>query len=86
MKINKSTEEKLQQFLERRRGQEEQGPPANENQFKQKGDIYFKIGRFEEACQMYTQALSVQEEGAIYSNRCLTYIKLNKLQEAMADA
>jgi len=58
------------------------------NSLKKSADDDFKAGKYEEAVQKYTLLLKNKNENnnLIYLNRCLSYLKLNKLDEALEDA
>lgn len=58
------------------------------NSLKKSANDDFIDGKYEEAEQKYTLLLKNENENnnLIYLNRCLTYLKLNKLDEALEDA
>jgi tetratricopeptide (TPR) repeat protein len=58
------------------------------NSLKKSADDDFKASNYEEAVQKYTLLLKNKNENnnLIYLNRCLSYLKLNKLDEALEDA
>ena len=58
------------------------------NSLKKSANDDFIDGKYEEAEQKYTLLLKNENENnnLIYLNRCLTYLKLNRLDEALEDA
>eukprot|EP01029_Cantina_marsupialis_P023983 TRINITY_DN60518_c0_g1_i1.p1 TRINITY_DN60518_c0_g1~~TRINITY_DN60518_c0_g1_i1.p1 ORF type:complete len:436 (+),score=152.02 TRINITY_DN60518_c0_g1_i1:127-1434(+) len=60
---------------------------AKADAFKAEGNNFFKKGEYQNAIDNYTEAIKVDGgNGTYYSNRCLCYQKLEKLQEAFNDA
>jgi tetratricopeptide (TPR) repeat protein len=54
---------------------------------KAKGNQSFKEGAYQQAVELYTQALDAAAENAVlYSNRCAALLKLGRVGEARADA
>lgn len=46
---------------------------------KEKGNNFFKKGKYEEAIESYTKAMKLDATSAIYpANRALCYLKLSK--------
>lgn len=61
--------------------------PVKAEEFKLKGDDYFKQGNFPSAVKEYTEGLRRDPNStAIYSNRCAAYIKLLEFPYALKDA
>ena len=58
------------------------------NSLKKSANDDFIDGKYEEAVQKYTLLLKNKNENnnLIYLNRCLSYLKLNRLDEALEDA
>ena len=58
------------------------------NSVKKSANDDFIDGKYEEAVQKYTLLLKNKNENnnLIYLNRCLSYLKLNRLDEALEDA
>lgn len=57
---------------------------------KEQGNAAFKAGKLQEAIDLYSEALQIDPENdmansRIYSNRATVYMKLNKLNDALAD-
>ena len=56
-------------------------------EFRKKGNELFEKGDFPNAVKEYTEGLRRDPQSkAIYSNRCLAYIKLMEFAYAMKDA
>ncbi len=55
------------------------------NSEKEKGNEAFKAGDFREAIVYYNRSLSIKPVPAVYNNRAMTYIKLDKYEEAIKD-
>jgi len=61
--------------------------PMSAQDFKNKGNDYFKNGKFREAVEWYTKAVNADRENeTLYSNRAASYSALNMHTEALADA
>ena len=61
------------------------------NKIKQKANDAFSANRFEEAIRLYTQCLNLpnlsdKDRAILYSNRSVSYLKLNNLRNAYMDA
>lgn len=57
------------------------------NDFKNKGNDFFKAGQWEQAYEMYTKAIELNPNDHIfYSNRSGCLVKMNKNEEALSDA
>lgn len=55
-------------------------------QIKSRGNKHVQKGEYEEATRCYCQCLEIfTDRAAVYTNRALCYIKLNKAEEAEAD-
>ena len=55
--------------------------------YKSRGNEFFKSGQYKEALEQYTEALKIDPENAVlYSNRSITYAKLEDYECALADA
>ncbi|XP_047145860.1 sperm-associated antigen 1 isoform X2 [Hydra vulgaris] len=52
---------------------------------KLKGNEAFRSGDFKEALVYYNRSLEMQNQTAVYNNRAITYIKLERYQDALAD-
>ncbi|KAM6959014.1 sperm-associated antigen 1A [Aplochiton taeniatus] len=53
---------------------------------KQEGNNLVKNGQFKEAAEKYSECLTIKsEEGAVYTNRAICYLRLNQYQEAKED-
>lgn len=56
-------------------------------EYKNKGNEFFKEGKYEEAIEQYTKAIEANnKEPSFYSNRSGAYFNLNKYEEALNDA
>ena len=58
------------------------------NSLKKLGDDNYQQTNYEEAVKYYTQAIETDDDNIylVHLNRCLTYIKMNKYNEALDDA
>ena len=62
-------------------------PAQSSEDYKAKGNEFFKISQFAEAIEQYTRALEVDRDNAIlYSNRSAAYTKLGDYKKALEDA
>ncbi|XP_065652616.1 sperm-associated antigen 1 isoform X5 [Hydra vulgaris] len=52
---------------------------------KLKGNEAFRSGDFKEALVYYNRSLEMHNQTAVYNNRAITYIKLERYQDALAD-
>jgi len=52
---------------------------------KDKGNEAFKAGDFKEALIYYDRSISLQRSAAVYNNRAITYIKMERFEEAILD-
>lgn len=60
--------------------------PRVAEEHKLKGNVAYKAGRYEEACQHYTQAIHHNPNSATYwSNRSAALMMLHKFSEALDD-
>eukprot|EP00123_Amoebidium_parasiticum_P017177 comp23744_c0_seq1/m.40983 comp23744_c0_seq1/g.40983 ORF comp23744_c0_seq1/g.40983 comp23744_c0_seq1/m.40983 type:complete len:473 (-) comp23744_c0_seq1:298-1716(-) len=60
--------------------------PEKATKLKDKGNDLFKAGRYQEAIDLYTQAIAADPTSDIYpANRAMAYLKLNKHKEAESD-
>eukprot|EP00667_Euglena_gracilis_P016765 EG_transcript_17578 len=56
-------------------------------EFKNKGNDFFKAGKYREAVEWYSKAINVDADNeTLYSNRAASYSALNQHPEALADA
>jgi stress-induced-phosphoprotein 1 len=56
-------------------------------EFKEKGNQYFKEQNYEKAIEFYSKAIEAEPSNHIfYSNRSLTYFKMNMFVESLKDA
>lgn len=55
------------------------------NKEKLTGNEFFKSGDYEEAIEHYTNSIKVKATPAGYTNRAISYIKIKKFEEAIAD-
>lgn len=59
-------------------------------EFKEKGNIYFKDNKFEQSAEMYAEAIlckiSPSKKSIIYCNRALAQLKLENYGIALVDA
>ena len=55
------------------------------NYEKEKGNESFKAGDFEEALLYYNRSLSISPTAAVFNNRAITSIKLQRYSEAIED-
>ena len=53
---------------------------------KERGNAAFRQGNFEEALESYTAAIKLSEEPTLFSNRSQCLIKLERFEQAAADA
>lgn len=63
---------------------------------KDEGNEYFKSGKFPEALERYTEALTISDSGiptdvsgfrgVVHSNKAACYLKLNQPNKALIDA
>lgn len=55
-------------------------------EYKQEGNDFFKSGKYEEAIRLYSQAIHISPDVSIlYTNRGLSYLKLNAYDLAYSD-
>ena len=52
---------------------------------KDKGNEAFKAGDFKEALIYYDRSISLQRSAAVYNNRAITYIKMERFEDAILD-
>lgn len=52
---------------------------------KNKGNEAFRAGDFPEALAYYTRSISLNAIPAVFNNRAMAFIKLEKFQEAIQD-
>ena len=52
---------------------------------KDKGNEAFKAGDFKEALIYYNRSISLQQSAAVYNNRAITYIKMERFEDAILD-
>jgi tetratricopeptide (TPR) repeat protein len=53
---------------------------------KQQGNDAFKAGKYNNALDLYSKAIAVEESAALYSNRSATHLKLKDAAAALKDA
>lgn len=53
---------------------------------KNKGNEAFNCGDFKEALVYYNRSLAIHKNPSVYNNRAITYIKLEKYEEALKDS
>ena len=53
---------------------------------KEEGDTFLSTGKYEDAISQYTKAIEIKPIAALYINRSLAYLKLEKFYEAHCDA
>jgi len=59
---------------------------AKAEAFKNKGNDQFKKGQYQEAIDLYSEAIECcPSNPAYYTNRCIAYIKIEKFDLAMGD-
>jgi stress-induced-phosphoprotein 1 len=57
------------------------------NEYKDKGNDFFRNNNFEEAAKWFSEAINLDPNNQVlYSNRSACYVKMNKLPEALEDA
>ncbi|KAJ9469643.1 Stress-induced-phosphoprotein 1 [Diplonema papillatum] len=60
------------------------------DEYKNKGNDFFKKGKYQDAVTWYSKAIEADPDseaaGAVYSNRAASYISLKQYKEAIADA
>ena len=60
---------------------------ASAGELKEEGNKLFKEGKYKEACEKYTRALELDPTNhVLFSNRSLTFTKLNDYERALSDA
>jgi len=63
---------------------------AQQQEFKAKGNEFFKARQFAQAIEWYTKAIDVDprivEAAALYSNRAASYVGLKEIEKALRDA
>ena len=52
---------------------------------KEKGNEAFRAGDFKEALVYYNRSISLQQSAAVFNNRAITFIKMEKFEDAIAD-
>ncbi|MGH9549686.1 MAG: tetratricopeptide repeat protein, partial [Terriglobales bacterium] len=62
--------------------------PNDDEAYKLQGDVYYEMGRFDNAVKNYSKALSFKPEGSglIYAARANAYRKLGRYDLAAQDA
>ncbi|XP_065063184.1 sperm-associated antigen 1-like [Rhopilema esculentum] len=58
---------------------------AKANQEKNKGNEAFKAGDFNEALVYYNRSIFLQQSPVLFNNRAITYIKLERFEDAIKD-
>lgn len=58
----------------------------NAENLKQNGNELYKQKKYQEALEMYSEAIRLLPCAAYYGNRSATYMMLNKYKDALADA
>lgn len=80
------SEEQVQARAARAAQEEARIREAKFTLLKQEGNELVKRGCFQEAAEKYTQCLSLQpSECAVYTNRAICFLKLNRFEEAKQD-
>eukprot|EP00762_Andalucia_godoyi_P006131 ANDGO_00419.mRNA.1 mitochondrial Outer envelope protein 64 len=64
----------------------EQCDPEGSRALKEQGNEAHRCGDYESAVRLYTDALKLDVNAVLYSNRSASYLKLEKWQEAVSDA
>lgn len=52
---------------------------------KEKGNEAFRAGDFAESLIYYSRSISLHESAAVYNNRAITYIKIEKFEDAIIE-
>ena len=52
---------------------------------KNEGNTALKAGEIDQAIQLYTEAIELQKNEGIFTNRAMAYIKQRKYKEALFD-
>lgn len=80
------SEEQLRARAARKAEEDARRAEVRFNVLKQEGNELVKKGRFQDALEKYTECLQIKpNECAIYTNRALCYLRVNRFQEAKLD-
>ena len=55
------------------------------NAYCNRGNAYFKLGKYKKAVNDYTKAISLQPDADVYYNRAIVYLHLGKKEKAQKD-